>query len=201
MMRRLHSTVFLLTLTLAACTAPPPPPDRFYRVEPPPPAARFVKPPLAGVLEVGRLTSDGAVAERALAFVTHENGPLGHYKYDLWSESPSVMIQDRLAQYLTLAGAAEKVVTPELQVPPDWILRGKVRRFEQLASGTQVVVEIQLAVTSARDGQLVLQDTYTAQVAAPSSSVEAAAAAFESGVSEVFVRFTADLGRARGIGR
>jgi cholesterol transport system auxiliary component len=186
----------LLLLALAACAGPAAPPDAFYRIDVAAPAQRLPKPVLPGVLEISRLAADGVAAERALAFARAEGGALAHYKYDFWSEPPDVLLQDRLAQYLAAAGLADRVVTPELRVLPDWVLRGKVRRFEQIADRSEAVVELELAVVSARDGRLVLLQTYTARMPAASERVEDAARAMEKGVAEIFARFLADLGRA-----
>lgn len=183
----------LVALALAACAGPAAPPDSFYRIEPGAPAQRFSKPVLPGVLEVNRLAADGVAAERALAFA--RDGVLAHYKYDFWSEPPGMLLQDRLAHYLAEAGAADRVVTPDLRVLSDWVLRGKVRRFEQIAGVSQVVVELELAVVNARDGRLALLQTYEARVASSSERIEDAARAMEKGVAEIFARFLADLAR------
>jgi ABC-type uncharacterized transport system auxiliary subunit len=188
--------IILLLLLLAACAGPPAPKDAFYRLEVAPPAKTFERPPLPGVLEVDRLEADGAVAERALAFETRPGGPVERYRYDFWSEQPGIMLQDRLAAFLRAANAAGRVVTPELRVPPDWTLRGKIRRFEQVAGADKVAVELQLAVVSARDGSLVLLDTFHAEAPA-GSGVEGMVAAIGRATSEVLARFLADLGNAK----
>ncbi|MBI3445262.1 MAG: membrane integrity-associated transporter subunit PqiC [Magnetospirillum sp.] len=195
---RLKITTALLVLALAACAGPAAPPDAFYRIEPAAPAQRFAKPILPGIVEVSRMTTDGVVDERPLAFAKGEGGPLGHYKYDLWSEPPGLMLQDRLRHFLNAAGLADRVVPPELQLLPDWIVRGKIRRLEQIAGAEMAVVELELSVVGARNGALVLLETYSARIPAGSERVEDAAAALQKGVSDIFARFLADLGRVRG---
>lgn len=196
-MKRIAAGV--VALALAGCAGPPPPPDAFYRLEVAAPAAGKVV--LPGVLEIDRLATDGVLSERALAFAAAEGGKLGHYKYDYWSEAPGLMMQDRLAGYLRAAAIADRVVTPELRLLADWTVRGKVRRLEQLVGRDAVAVELELAVTSARDGRLVLQETYARTVPARSERVEDAVVAAEAGVTEIFVRFLADLVQARAGGR
>ena len=194
-MRTSFLTLALL-LALAACAGQAPPPDLFHRIEPAA-AARFAKPPLPGVLEVQRLATDGVLAERAITFAAKDDGPLSHYAYDLWSEPPGVMLQDRLTRFLADAGAADRVVPPELGVLADWTLRGKLRRFEHLAGSKRAVVDLELGVVSSRDGSLALLEHYSVMVATQSSGVEAAATAMEQAVSQIFAKFLADLGRAR----
>ncbi|KIL98224.1 hypothetical protein CCC_01285 [Paramagnetospirillum magnetotacticum MS-1] len=196
MVMRNTVTAALLLFVLTACTGPAAPPDAFYRIEVAAPAQRLPKPVLPGVLEVNRLTSDGVAAERAVAFARTEGGALAHYKYDFWSEPPGILLQDRLEHYLSESGLAGRVVTPELRVLSDWVLRGKVRRFEQIADRSEVVADLELAVVGARDGRLVLLETYAVRIPAASDRVEDAARAMEKAVNEIFARFLADLARA-----
>ena len=190
----------LALLTLSACVSPAPPPDAFYRIAPVAAVRHFATPPLPGVLEVQGLTADGVLDERAITVAATAGGPLSHYQYDLWSDPPGRMLQDRLAHVLAAAGVADRVLTPELGVPPDWTLRGKVRRFEHLSGSSQVAVELELSVVSAHDGSLVLLEDYSALVPTGAGGVEAAVSAMDQGVAQVFGRFLADLGRARGDG-
>jgi cholesterol transport system auxiliary component len=185
----------VLVLSLTACAGPPPPRDQYYRLAVAEPAQSFQRPPLPGIIEVDRLETDGVISERALAFQTRPGGPLGRYSYDYWSEPPGIMLQGRLVDTLRAARAAERIVTPDLRVPSDWTLRGKLRRFEQVAD--RVAIELQLAVVSARDGTLVLQETYAAELPAGSDKVEAAVIALGHGTTAVLNRFLADLGRAK----
>jgi cholesterol transport system auxiliary component len=200
MMRR-HLPVVALFLALSACAGKAPPPDAFHRVLPGPAATRFAAPALAGVVEVERLATDGVLAERAITFMPKDGGSLLHYSYDYWSEPPGVLIQDQLAGYLISAGLADRVVTPELRVLPDWTVRGKIMRFEHLPAGGKVAVEMRLVVVSARDGRLVLLESYGIEVPTEGEGIEAAVAAVQRGVTELFSRFLADLGRIGTEGR
>lgn len=198
MAARIYPCLLALTLlVLSACAGPPAPKDQYYRLAVAEPTQPFAQPILPGVLEVDRLETDGVVSERALAFQSRPGGPLGRYSYDYWSEAPGTMLQGRVVDYLRAANAADRVVTPDLRVPSDWTLRGKLRRFEQVSGAGRVAVELQLAVVSARDGTLVLQETYAAEPPSEGDRVEAAVAAIGRATSEILARFTADLGRAK----
>jgi len=187
----------LALAALAACAGQAPPPDAFHRIWPAGPA-RLPAPLLPGVVEVERLATDGVLAERAITLQPGENGGLVHYNYDYWSEPPGVLVQERLAAHLAAAGAAGRVVTPDLRVLADWTVRGKLRRFEHRPATGDVAVELQLAVVSARDGSLLLLETYEARPAASPGNIEAAVTAMEKGVFDIFSRFVADLARIRG---
>ncbi|MBF0325449.1 MAG: membrane integrity-associated transporter subunit PqiC [Alphaproteobacteria bacterium] len=192
---RKQAFILVLASALSACASPAPPRDSFHRLEIAQPAQRFTAPVLPGVLEVARLESEGMLNERPLAY-QEADGSLARYRYDLWTEVPAVMLQEHLTEVLRGAGIAGTITTPDLRVPPDWILRGRISRFELVPSSGKVVARIRLAVVSAKDGDLVLQETYGAEVPAatgPDAEVKALGAA----VSDILARFVADLGRAR----
>ncbi len=181
-----------LAATLAACAQPAPPKDRFYRLETPSVAARFAAPAL-GVIEVSRLTTDGVLSERPLAY-QDADGSLGRYRYDLWAEPPTALLQNALVDSLRQSGIAATVITPETRVPPDWMVRGRLNRFEMLAGAGKVVASLELAVVSSRDGALLLLKTYQAEV--PSAAgPEAEAAALTKASATIMTAFIADLGR------
>lgn len=191
---RLGTTAVLLA-ALSACASPAPPRDNFYRLEAVPRVAVLDKAVLPGVAEVNRLDVDGALSERGLAY-QEKDGALARYSYDLWSDPPATTLQLALADTLRHAHVAEQVVTPDLRVPPDWMVRGRLFRFEYIPSQAKVAVKMQLAVVSARDGRLVLMDTYAAEPPVQGAGPEAAVAALNHATADILSRFTADLAKA-----
>jgi ABC-type uncharacterized transport system auxiliary subunit len=185
----------VLLAALAACASPAPPRDNFYRLDAVPQVRALDKPVLPGVLEVSRLDVDGVLTERGLAY-QEADGALARYAYDLWSDAPATALQLALAQTLTDAHAAEQVVTPDLRVPPDWTVRGRLFRFEYLPAQGRVAVRFQLAVVSARDGALVLMQTYADERPVQGSGPQAAVAALSRATADLFSRFTSDLAHA-----
>lgn len=193
-MTAIQPRILGLLACLAACAQSAPPADNFYRLEVAEPAPRRGEPWLPGVLEVNRLDTDGVLSERALAYQDRD-GSLARYRYDLWAEAPGSLLQGQLVEDLRARAAAGRVVTPDLRVPPDWALRGKLRRFELLPDLGKVAIRMELSVTSARDGSLVLLETYAAEE--PSAAdPRAAAAALARATADVFARFAADLAKA-----
>ncbi|MGE5477670.1 MAG: ABC-type transport auxiliary lipoprotein family protein [Bacteroidales bacterium] len=195
--RRLRAgfSAVLLAAFVAACASPAPPRDNFYRLEAVPQLRALDKAVLPGVLEVNRLDVDGALSERGLAYQA-KDGALARYSYDLWSDAPATALQLALADTLRGAHAADQVVTPDLRVPPDWMVRGRLFRFEYLPAEGRVAVRLQLAVVSARDGALVLLQTYDAMPPVQGSGPEAAVSALNQSTAELFSRFVADLAKA-----
>lgn len=189
-----HTLMVVALATLSACASPAPPKDNFYRLEAPRVAA-LAQLVLPGVVEVNRFDVDGALSERGLAYQA-KDGALARYNYDLWSDAPATALQLVLAESLRDAHVAGQVVTPDLRVPPDWAVRGRLYRFEYLPDQGRVAVKMQLAVVSARDGALVLLDTYAAEPVVQGAGPEAAVAALNRAVSDIFTRFTSDLAKA-----
>lgn len=196
------ASVFIRVCCLAisalasACASPAPPADNFYRLDSAPQVQPLSRPVLPGVLEVNRLDVDGVLNERGLAY-QEKDGALARYRYDLWSDAPATLLQLALADALRSAHAADQVVTPDLRVPPDWALRGRLFRFEYLPAQSKVAVRLQLAVVSARDGALVLMKTYAEDLPVAAPGPEAAVAALSRATSDLFTGFVADLSQAQ----
>lgn len=182
-----------LALLLAACAQPAPPRDRFYRLEAAPALSPLPRPLLAGTLEVSRPVTDGVLSERALAF-QEAGGALGRYRYDLWAEPPAALWQTALALTLRRAGIADAVTTPDLAVPPDWVVRARLLRFEMAVAAGSAVAIIDLAVVSARDGRLLLQRTYRAEEPC-TAEPEAEVAALTRAGTRILADFATDMTR------
>ena len=182
----------ILAAALAACSSPPPPRDNHYRLEAVPAGTALARPVFPGVMEVNRLDVDGMLSERGLVY-QDADGTLARWRYDLWSDPPATALQMELAEALRAANMAEQVVTPDLRVPPDWMVRGRLFRFEALPAQGKVVIKLQLAAVSARDGTLVLLKTYVVEPALDGKGPEAAVTALNRGASELLSRFVSDL--------
>lgn len=183
---------------LAACSQPSIPEDNYYRL-PGAPAAETGAPMLRGLLLVERPVADGLVAQRAIIHSEGDDDPdLLAYHYHFWSEPPPILLQNRLAAFLRAKRVAAQVVTPELRLEPDYVVSGKLRRFEQITGGSgRVVVEMELALKDMKGDRLVRQGSY--RVTAPTADlrVSTAVRAMGKAVDEIFQRFLADLRAAK----
>jgi ABC-type uncharacterized transport system auxiliary subunit len=198
-MARLSAGLALILL-LAACAAPPAPRETFFRLEAAAPAERFPRPPLPGVLEVGRVETEGVLADRAIAYQAAA-GALQRYHYELWADPPGQMLQETFVRTLRDAGAAGTVVTPDLRVPPDWIMRTRVRRFEQVPAAHEVAVAMQVAILGARDSGVALLKDYAAQAPTENDRPDAVAAAMSQAMARILAELVADVGRISRPGR
>lgn len=183
-----------LVVMLAACSQPSLPEDHFYRLVVTPPQGQSAS-RLTGVVEVSRFIADGLTASRPIVFTkpgqTHE---VQAYHYHFWMEPPTIMLQNSLATYLRRASAATKVVTPELRIDPNFVLHGKINRFEQITGGTgQVAVELEISLTDSRTEKLIHQKTYRTQLATSNQTVPAAVIGMGAAVSKIFAEFLSDI--------
>lgn len=177
---------------LSACVAGPAPRDRFYRLNVATPEGSG--PRLPGSLVVERFTSDDVLRERGMLRVESGGAEVAPYVYHLWVESPTLLLQRALADYLRAAAVADSVMTPDAGATEDWHVNGHLRRFDQLlAPSPRVRVELELRLRRRGGETLVSQKVYAAESPADAADPEAAARAFSAAVEQIFARFAADL--------
>ena len=190
-MRRLILAAALFLL--AACAQPPVPDDHFYRlaVNDPAPGAQTLK----GALEVQRFSADGVTAARPIAFSKPEApGEFQAYHYHFWTEPPTVLLQNKLVEYLRAARLAASVVTPELRIAPQFVLTGRIKRFERiLAAPPRVMAEIELGLKEERTDRLIHLATYRAEEQSSGKTVAHAALALGRATARIYGRFLADV--------
>lgn len=193
---RQGAVLILLAGLLSGCAAPPPPRDSFYRLEVAASPA-LAHAPLHGVVEVSHFGAEGLTGERALLY-SYRDKPdqVLRYSYHLWTEPPASLLEGQLVRVLRAAHAATSVVTADLRVPPDYVIEGRLRRFEQLAGARPaVLVEIDLGVVRVHGNALLLLRTYKVEKPSRTEQVPDAVAAFQAAVGEVFAQFLDDLSR------
>ncbi len=180
---------------LVGCVAGPAPRDHFYRLELGAPSRALEQAPFSGTLEVRRFRAD-AVTDGTLVLFCNARDPaeVQRHTYHHWLDSPTAMLQVQMAAYLRAARAAPRVVTPELRLRPDYVLAGRVGRFERVfgESPPGVVVELEFTVTREADRELLLIATYREEREADGDGVGAAALAFDRALADILDRFLAD---------
>lgn len=189
--RRLLLGCVALAVASAGCAGPAPR-DHLYRLEVATPARSG--PTLPGVLEVERFTSDDVLRKRAMLRAEPGSPEVTPYGYHLWVNSPTLVLQRTLADYLRAAGAAQTVTTPDAGETEDWHVTGHLRRFDQVTGPEPtVIVEMELRLRRRHSPKSTVQQVYRAEAPAADASPRAAADAFGSAVGTIFERFTADL--------
>ena len=193
---RRRALAALAGVLAAACVGSPAPPDRHFRLAVAPPARRAT-PALPGVLLVERPRADALARRTALVYVTDAGAPeLRTRAYENWADSPTLLVQREIAAGLHAAGVAERVVTPEIRVEPDYRLDAELVRFEEQRGGAapRVVVELAFVLVDERGRGVLLQESYREERVAPGADAADAVRAYDAALSAILARLAADLG-------
>ena len=180
---------------LAGCAAGPAPENHFYRLQADTPEASLETPVFPGIVEVDLFRSDALAGERLFLDRPQPDSPEIHrLPYHYWVDAPTRMLQAEVATYLRAVGAADRVITPEIRVEPDFVLRGRIVRLERVLGGPApgVNVELEISVVRERGRQLVLLVHYDEEEIAEGDSIEAAVLAFNRVITRILERFVAD---------
>jgi ABC-type uncharacterized transport system auxiliary subunit len=184
---------------LAGCAIRPVPATRFYRLLAPVPESAAVREPrLPGILVVERFAADDLLAERPILYSNGTGLELHQHRYHHWVEPPTDMLQQRLVSYLQAAGAASMVTTPEARVRPDFILRGRLSRFERIVdaegrTSVRVCIETRVSLTRVADRQLLWSDRHRVELPASDTAITASVAAFDQGLDELLAHVAAGI--------
>lgn len=197
-MHKLHSTTRKLALTIAttvllvACAVPPPvPEDHYYYL----PEAKLEKSaPLVKELAVKRFVADGLHSERALLFSkAGKSLRLKQYHYHHWTDIPPRMLQEHMITALRNAGAANMVINHDPVNRSKYTLSGKIRHFEQYASGqaSEIRINIELRLDDEHGKPILLKD-YRRIQSAESTAPHDLVTAFGLALADIYREFLND---------
>jgi ABC-type uncharacterized transport system auxiliary subunit len=183
---------------LAGCfgAAPPVPKEQYFRLMAAQPAEQ-ASGQISGGIEVVPFTGEGVMSERPLLFSADGGRKLEQRNYAYWTDAPPQMLRDQLVSYLRQAGVADRVAPSELRLDSAYVVRGTIRRLEQLVGGgSGAVISLELAVMDNSDDRLVLSKVYTAERPTSGQNIDAAVAALNDGLDEISAAFAGDLAAA-----
>jgi ABC-type uncharacterized transport system auxiliary subunit len=185
----------VLSMVLWSCASGPSPIDHYYQIDAGVPDAPLAK-KLEGNLQIDRFRTDALIGERQLLYKETADAPEIHqHPYQRWSDPPAILIQTELISFLTVAAAADTVMSATARVKPDYVVSGRIHEFERvLEPKVRAAVKIQFSVTSAAGGEILVNHSYREERAAANSTIAASAVAFSEAVHAIFERFLADLG-------
>ncbi len=181
-------------LLLSGCLGGQPSPDYFYRLNLPDPTTRLDTPPLDGTLQVTRPWADALTSERHLVYRKEGKiSELNHHAYHRWVDSPTLLLQQEMTQYLRKVGLAEQVVTPEMRTKAEFTLSCRIARLERvLDQSPRVILELELGITSMKNRRTVLLRTYHEEQPTTDLEVASSIAAYNQALSTILQRFTQD---------
>ena len=190
------STLFGLLL-FSGCLGGQPSPDYFYRLSVPDPMARLDSSPLKGTLQVIRPRTNALTNERHLVYRKDGNTPqLNHHAYHRWVDSPTLLLQQEMTQYLRKAGLASQVVTPEMRTKADYTLSCRIAKLERvLDQSPRVILELELGITSMKDRQTLLLRTYREEHQTMDLEVATSVKAYNQALSNILHRFITDTSK------
>lgn len=141
------------------------PRDQFYDIPYVAPAKVLAQPHIKGILGVARPEADAVHDDRAILFVESDRPfSLNRHSYHFWRDPPPNLIRDRLYNYLAKSNLATKVVRFDPGVTVNYIMYSRLIRFERIvnknSSSDEVLFGIELSVSHADDGRVLIPNTY-----------------------------------------
>jgi ABC-type uncharacterized transport system auxiliary subunit len=198
-MRHCRALILLPVLAaLAGCfgSAPPVPKEQYFRLIASAPAEQAPR-QIGGGIEIVPFAGEGVMTERPLLFSADGGRKLEQRNYAYWTDAPPQMLRDQLVSYLRQAGIADSVVPSELRIPSAYVVRGTIRRLEQLVgNSTGAVVSLELSVLENSSDRLLLSKVYTAEKPTAGQNIDDAVAALNDGLDEIYAAFAGDLAAA-----
>ncbi len=195
------SLILIVIVASVGCAQPQlVPKDNYYRLGVEPRQVEILRssePKLNGIVEIDRFSADGLVAGRSIVY-SESNRPnqLMEYNYHFWTDSPTILLRDQLIVHLRAAGAAKAVVTAKMRVSPDFVISGKIKRFEQVRdSSPHVILEIELVLRRGGTNSLIHLGTYRKKVSSNGATVADGVQAANIALSEVYSEYIRDLGK------
>lgn len=187
-----------LLLALAGCfgAAPPVPKEQYFRLIADQPA-ELASNKITGGIEIVPFAGEGVIAERPLVFSANDGRKLEQRNYAYWTSAPPQMLRDQLVSYLRQSGVADSVTPSELRIESAYVIRGTIRRLEQLVGGSSgAVISLEFSVLENSSDRLILSKLYTAEKPVSGDGIDGAVAALNDGLDEIFAAFASDLAAA-----
>lgn len=153
-------------------------------------AVRFAVPIVVDVL-----VADGVYNDPAMVYASQPEGSIRAYHYQLWDNSPGLLLQRRLVKFLRYRKAAA-LVTDRLPPNVDSLrIFGHVEGFERVhtANGWTARVRLELRVEQGSRAAPLLLREYAAEVVASSDTMQASVRAFAAAIDQSFDAFWLDL--------
>ena len=132
-------TTAALAATLTACGGGARP-SKFYALElPVAPAA--TREPYPVSIMVGRMTASHLLRDDRIVY-RNAGLQMGTYNYHRWAEPPTDMLEALLTRLLRSSGKYKSVHTLRSNAVGDYILRGRLHDFEEVAAPTGLVARV-----------------------------------------------------------
>ncbi|MBU6498874.1 MAG: membrane integrity-associated transporter subunit PqiC [Rhodospirillales bacterium] len=149
--------------------------------------------PHGRVLELRTLRAGPGLESRGLQTV-QADGSIRTAFYEEWIAAPAELVEDQLRRWLAASGLFAAVVSPGSRALPDWAMEGELTALWAATPPLPARAAIGLTVVGARGAApVVLQQRFVATRAQTAPGSQAAVAAQEAALAEVFTAIEAAL--------
>ena len=168
------------------------PPTRYYALNLPrsPPAAeRLAHTAVLMPIRAGEIAGQGRIVYRESP---HE---VGFYEYHRWAEDPEDSVADALASELLARGTFASVTPFDGRTQADFILRGELRRIEEIdyEGPVKVLVEISLELVDAATSRVVWSDRSCAEEVVAAAEVRSVVERLSASADQAIKRLAGQL--------
>jgi ABC-type uncharacterized transport system auxiliary subunit len=187
----------LVGAVLTGCgAAPPAPADRYYRLVPVQAQEVVARQWSSAAIEIQELRAGGPYLDRPIVFTDPAQPTrLEQYNYHHWLYAPPYLIQQHMVQWFRASRLAAAIADDDSGPPPDFVISGRIVRFEEAlaATGPRAEVELELKVTRPGQAAPLLSKTYSGTQAAASDSMDAFVVAMGQALEQIYAAFSKDL--------
>ena len=178
---------FLLTAVIAGflgCASTKP--DKYYQLGVPNSAAIAPSNDSGVTLTVANLSANHLYQEDAIVY-TAAGGHMGTYGHDLWTESPTDMMQQALMLSLRASGRYRAVYTVRNNPTADFVIQGRVHDFREVDLAKNSIlarVSFDLELRDRKTGTTVWTHHYSHDEPVSGKDLNAVVAAFDKNVQQ-----------------
>jgi uncharacterized lipoprotein YmbA len=144
--------------------------------------------PLPVVLGVDVFGARPLYRDRRIAYRIsgHE---LAYYPYRFWAADPAELVASQLADQLRRRHVARAVLEQPFDMAPDWLVAGRVQRFEEVDRGDHwaAVCELAVRIETAGAREVLVERTVHREIATTERTPEAVARAMSEAVRQLGV--------------
>jgi ABC-type uncharacterized transport system auxiliary subunit len=180
--------VVLLGGVLAACGSARP--IYYYSLDPPAVTPSAQK--LDVSLIIGRVNAPLVYRDTRIIYRTGPN-ELGLYQEHRWAESPSELVQEMLVESLRRSGRYQSVQPLMSNAKVDYILRGRVERFEEVDNPLSSRVWLHFSLYDPKKGEVVWNQDYQQDQAVNGKQVADVAASLNQNLQQGILQITSGL--------
>jgi len=190
-------SISILGLLQGCANSQPVPSDSFYRLAiQPVKQSEYNSIPISGILSISRFSTDALHSERPMLYTEDDSGLiLNQYHYHHWIDSPANMIQEQMVRYFQDSGALQNVYTSGTTNSYDYLLKGKLFRFERVVgSSSRVDIELEINFLKKSAQENILSRRYKKEIPVNGDSMHDVVTHFNNGLSEIFSLMLNDIG-------